>query len=317
MVNLPNHSQLYGHRSLQQRSDYRIYSLTSPASHMAGEADTRVPALALGRRRTTVDALATNGAALQQQANPTNTQTDSLLRMGTELNVPTHRWGSILYRDPFGFPDRVLLTGWVPDLLAVPNPGRFGATSVPGSGPHPPQHPPDEARFAPPDTVTSDIAAHTGQQSIEGETATEPIDSGARESQEHRPQVSTNYRGDPNIIANHSADITDDENTSVYITNPPATCTIGVLFASIRNVGKIYAPNMNPPNEEHHRAAAKVVFWTRESAHKLRSSWLRGLWKVEGSLSTLRPNRTKVASQAPSRATRVVRLDGPPEVVNE
>lgn len=58
---------------------------------------------------------------------------------------------------------------------------------------------------------------------------------------------SPNYRGNPTLSANHSANVPNEMNTSLWLTNLPPDCTYSMLLDSIRDCGKIYASVINPP----------------------------------------------------------------------
>ncbi|KAL1840667.1 hypothetical protein VTJ49DRAFT_217 [Mycothermus thermophilus] len=81
---------------------------------------------------------------------------------------------------------------------------------------------------------------------------------------------SPNYRGDPKLPRNQSADIPVDENCSLFLVGLAPNLTTHELLAGIRDVGRVFATHINPPAPErgHAFSAAKLVFFDREGAGK-------------------------------------------------
>lgn len=124
------------------------------------------------------------------------------------------------------------------------------------------------------------------------------------------------YRGDPNIPENMSADIPENQNTSLYISGMGPDTKFSDILAVIRGVGKIYSLYVNPPLEIHTGCAAKLTFFTRASAEKFFNN-TRGGFLVRGYLATVRWNRIRVPEQTIHKdGSRVVIIRGPKYIVN-
>lgn len=132
--------------------------------------------------------------------------------------------------------------------------------------------------------------------------------------------IAPGYGGDPFNPANQSANIRDDENTSLWMTNLPPTCDHRMLLSAIRDCGKVFACVVNPPTHgkggAHMASASKVVFFDREGAARLLRQAHQGLFKVGGFVPRVRPNRIKSAARDLGPHCRVLHIEGPPEVVN-
>ena len=81
-------------------------------------------------------------------------------------------------------------------------------------------------------------------------------------------QAHANYQGDPTLPSNISANIPMAESVSIWIERLPPDVTHRELLSSIRNIGRVYATVISPPNSLHPTAAAKVVFFTLKAANK-------------------------------------------------
>ncbi|ORY56579.1 uncharacterized protein BCR38DRAFT_355773, partial [Pseudomassariella vexata] len=129
---------------------------------------------------------------------------------------------------------------------------------------------------------------------------------------------SDNYAGDITNSKNLSANISHDENCSVFITGLPPNCSIQSLLGSIRNCGRIYSCNINPPNSDSRTAAAKVVFFDRQSTERFLKKARLGEFTVGKYCPMVRMNRVRVAAQKDKdmRFSRVVKISGPKEIVN-
>lgn len=79
---------------------------------------------------------------------------------------------------------------------------------------------------------------------------------------------SPNYKGNPDLDRNRSATIPEDMNCSLFLVGLPADVTTHELLAGVRNVGRVYATHINPPEPEkgHEQSAAKIVFFERSAA---------------------------------------------------
>ncbi|RYO86851.1 hypothetical protein DL766_005679 [Monosporascus sp. MC13-8B] len=132
--------------------------------------------------------------------------------------------------------------------------------------------------------------------------------------------ISDGYGGDPFNPANQSADISDEENTALWMTNLPPNCDHKMLLSAVRDCGKIYACVVNPPTDatggSHMTAAAKLVFFDRAGAENLLRQAHEGRFKVGGCVPRVRLNRIKSAAREPGPHCRVLHIEGPPELVN-
>ncbi|KAL2256097.1 hypothetical protein VTK26DRAFT_2192 [Humicola hyalothermophila] len=79
---------------------------------------------------------------------------------------------------------------------------------------------------------------------------------------------SPNYRGDPNLARNQSAAIPAEANCSLFLVGLAPDLTTHELLAGIRDMGRVYATHINPPDPArgHVLSAAKVVFFERKAA---------------------------------------------------
>ncbi|KAK0672493.1 hypothetical protein QBC41DRAFT_216817 [Cercophora samala] len=79
---------------------------------------------------------------------------------------------------------------------------------------------------------------------------------------------SPNYKGNPDLDRNRSATIPENMNCSLFLVGLPANLTTHELLAGVRNVGRVYATHINPPEPEkgHEQSAAKIVFFERSAA---------------------------------------------------
>lgn len=124
------------------------------------------------------------------------------------------------------------------------------------------------------------------------------------------------YLGDPNIPENMSADIPENQNTSLYISGMGPDTKFSDILAAIRGVGKIYSLYVNPPLEVHTGCAAKLAFFTRAAAEKFFND-TRGGFLVRGYSATVRWNRIRVPEQTVHKdGSRVVIIRGPKFIVN-
>ncbi|KAI5924490.1 hypothetical protein F4810DRAFT_719097 [Camillea tinctor] len=131
--------------------------------------------------------------------------------------------------------------------------------------------------------------------------------------------VSPNYRGNPFLPANQSADIPDAENTSLWLTNLPPNCTHRMLLSAVRGCGKVYATVVNPPvaAQNHITSACKLVFFDVAGAQALLLQARAGLFSVGGYVPRVRHNRIRSAARPPGPQSRVLHIEGPGRVVNE
>jgi len=129
--------------------------------------------------------------------------------------------------------------------------------------------------------------------------------------------VSANYQGNPYSLANQSANIPDDLNTSIWITNLPPSLTHAMLLKSVRDCGKVYATVINAPGNDHVTSASKIVFFDAVGAKNLMRQAHDGKFVVGGYMPKVRHNRIKSEPKAPSPCSRVLHIEGPSSIVNQ
>ncbi|KAK5632260.1 hypothetical protein RRF57_007974 [Xylaria bambusicola] len=116
-----------------------------------------------------------------------------------------------------------------------------------------------------------------------------------------------------------SIHIPEEQNTSVWITNLPPTCTYAELLLSVRRAGptgKIFATVINPPQANHTTSAAKIVFFSVEGKTRLLSYAASGAFSVGAFLPNVIPNRIRTPARMPGPESRVLFISGPSRVVN-
>ncbi|KAK7750576.1 hypothetical protein SLS62_007423 [Diatrype stigma] len=110
--------------------------------------------------------------------------------------------------------------------------------------------------------------------------------------------------------------ISQDENTSLWITGLPAATTYHNLLASIRKIGAIKSTFINEPNKKYPTScAAKVVFFEHEAAQKLYDNAQQGTFLVLGVQPVVKWNSFGVKNDPPNGRSRVLRIEGPIEVM--
>ncbi|KAI0521066.1 hypothetical protein F5B22DRAFT_644309 [Xylaria bambusicola] len=129
-------------------------------------------------------------------------------------------------------------------------------------------------------------------------------------------RVSPNYQGDPTLSANQPANIPDDLNTSVWITNLPPNLDHRMLLGSVRNCGKVYAAVVNPPEQGHMTSASKIVFFDVAGAQSLLRQYHDGTFVVNGYMPRVVHNRIRTRARPPSPVSRVLHIEGPSSIVN-
>ncbi|KAI1801222.1 hypothetical protein F4811DRAFT_535193 [Daldinia bambusicola] len=138
--------------------------------------------------------------------------------------------------------------------------------------------------------------------------------------------ISHNYGGNIFLSSNQSADIPEDQSTSVWMTNLPPDCTHQMLLGAIRNCGKVFATVINPPDEStgryrqrapHTTSASKLVFFDRSGVDNLLAKAQAGEFSVEGYVPRVRMNRIRSAARDPGPHCRVIHIEGPSRIVNE
>ncbi|KAI0832177.1 hypothetical protein F5Y06DRAFT_307485 [Hypoxylon sp. FL0890] len=138
--------------------------------------------------------------------------------------------------------------------------------------------------------------------------------------------ISHNYGGNIFLESNQSANIPEDQSTSLWLTNLPPDCTHQLLLGSIRRCGKIYATVINPPVQpnnsyaqgaRHMTAASKLVFFDRSGLDRLVAKSRMGDFTVGEFVPRIRMNRIKSAPRMPGPQSRVLHIEGPSSIVNE
>ncbi|KAH8163707.1 hypothetical protein CIB48_g4541 [Xylaria polymorpha] len=129
--------------------------------------------------------------------------------------------------------------------------------------------------------------------------------------------VSLNYLGDPYLPANQSANIPDELNTSVWITNLPANVNHKTLLDNVRNCGKVYAAVINGPEHTHITAASKIVFFDVAGAQNLLDQAREGSFTVGDHIPRVIHNRIKTEAKPPCPNSRVLHIEGPSCIVNQ
>ncbi|KAI0914826.1 hypothetical protein F4823DRAFT_571751 [Ustulina deusta] len=79
---------------------------------------------------------------------------------------------------------------------------------------------------------------------------------------------SPNYRGDPTVLSNQSANIPHSKNTSLWITRLPHKSTYSDLMETLRGRGKILATSITN-NSEFKTAAATITFFRHGDAYNV------------------------------------------------
>ena len=130
---------------------------------------------------------------------------------------------------------------------------------------------------------------------------------------------SNNYRGEHTMRNASAADLSEDQNCALWLTNLPPDVTTKELLACIRNIGRIWCTVINAPDYTRHiTAAAKVVFFTPQPAqHLLTQSVTRGLTIRDHQVKVTR-NRVKYREEAlVGTESRVLIVTGKSTFVNE
>ncbi|CAJ2510926.1 Uu.00g065510.m01.CDS01 [Anthostomella pinea] len=124
------------------------------------------------------------------------------------------------------------------------------------------------------------------------------------------------YHGNPHLARNHSADIPDTENCSVFVKNLSPTLDTNQLLSLIRGVGKVWNTSIQPPNDRYPICGAKVTFCYVRSKRRMFLRVWAGDLDVAGCFPTIVPNRIKVPAQG-AAVSRVVRVTGPADIVKQ
>ncbi|KAK5659341.1 hypothetical protein OQA88_1434 [Cercophora sp. LCS_1] len=127
------------------------------------------------------------------------------------------------------------------------------------------------------------------------------------------PIWSANYRGDQSRVSNIPADVQAGENISFWIRGLPETVTHSEILDRIRQTGRVYHLVINGPTDEHHTAAARLTFFSRQAAVTFADATMRGFW-VRGYRTQVREDRIGVLERV--YGSRVIVITGPIHLVN-
>ncbi|KAK4197315.1 hypothetical protein QBC40DRAFT_257224 [Triangularia verruculosa] len=129
------------------------------------------------------------------------------------------------------------------------------------------------------------------------------------------------YKGDIFNRKNIPADIDDDMNVSVFLTNLPREYDEESLLAALlphRPFDRIYATSVTPPGDNHDGSSAKIITFTRDGAERLLNFVNAGKLVIEGRVVRGRWNQIK--TPAPGGAhylSRVLLIEVSQDVLNE
>lgn len=164
-------------------------------------------------------------------------------------------------------------------------------------------------------------------QKLHPESRGQPL---SREELEFRRRhgISENYQGEATNPQNISADISDDQNCGLWLTNLPPTCDYKVLLGAIAQhpPGRIFSAYITGPDEKSdstlpsfRTSGAKIVFYRPQEAQRLLSLCTFGQFKVQGYRARCILNRVRSAPQPAEKehTTRVLLISGPRSVVDE
>lgn len=133
--------------------------------------------------------------------------------------------------------------------------------------------------------------------------------------------TSPNYKGNPCLLANQSADIPEHESCSLWITNLnlPRERAEHELLAHVRGCGKIYACVVNGPEATvgHSTSAAKLVFFHVSGARELLRQARAGEFTINGYVPKVVCNRIRTKAREPGPESRVIHIEGPKVLVDE
>ncbi|KAI0125380.1 hypothetical protein BJ170DRAFT_727306 [Xylariales sp. AK1849] len=130
--------------------------------------------------------------------------------------------------------------------------------------------------------------------------------------------VSPNYRGNPCLKANQSAEIPEHESTALWVTNLPPECNDNMLLSSATGTGKVFATVINPPDFTlgHLTSAAKIVFFDTAGAQALLQKARMGQFVVNGYIPKVNMNRIRTPAHSAGPESRVIHIEGPKLIVN-
>ncbi|KAI1115896.1 hypothetical protein F5Y14DRAFT_460076 [Nemania sp. NC0429] len=135
------------------------------------------------------------------------------------------------------------------------------------------------------------------------------------------PAQSLRYQGDPNLKLNVAAKVESSQNVRFWVTGLPPSITTQELLGAIRGVGSIFATNIVKPQlpeaagDNRQRvwtSAASVTFFTPEAGNIFIKKSLK-FGKYE---ALIRRNRIATAPMPENNRSRVLIIEGDPELVN-
>ncbi|KAI1419027.1 hypothetical protein F5Y12DRAFT_721240 [Xylaria sp. FL1777] len=104
----------------------------------------------------------------------------------------------------------------------------------------------------------------------------QPAPAGNPNSPPSQHGISPNYRGDPTVISNQSADIPNSMNTSLWVTRIPHECTCYDLMETLRGRGKILQSGITRDSSLYRDAAARITFFRHEDAENVKRAFNNG-----------------------------------------
>ncbi|KAI2639379.1 hypothetical protein GGS21DRAFT_427743 [Xylaria nigripes] len=112
--------------------------------------------------------------------------------------------------------------------------------------------------------------------------------------------------------------VPEEYNSSLWITGLKPDVTYHDLFNGIRNTGRVkhvhlYEPAANYPDT----CAAKLTYFTHAAACNLLAQARKGSFFVQGIQPAVQWNRNRTAEEPAQGRSRVLRIEGPPEIVNQ
>ncbi|KAI0458422.1 hypothetical protein F5B21DRAFT_430373 [Xylaria acuta] len=114
-----------------------------------------------------------------------------------------------------------------------------------------------------------------------------------------------------------NADKNAEKNASLWISGLSLGVTYATLLRGIRKVGRVKQTHINGPNVRNpDTCAAKITFFTHEAAQKLLDQAEKGEFLVDGIAPRVVWNKHARAEEPVKGRSRVLRIRGPPEIVN-
>ncbi|KAI1329390.1 hypothetical protein F5Y16DRAFT_108771 [Xylariaceae sp. FL0255] len=142
-----------------------------------------------------------------------------------------------------------------------------------------------------------------------------------RQSNHHvalRTMPAPTYRGDHFAPGNQSADIPDEENTSIYMDRLPATLNYPTLFAALHKTGTVKQCHIGPPDQKNPLTCnVKLIYFAHEDAAAVLKAAKAGAFKIAGIVPRTCWNRVKVPEQNPGNKTRCLRIKGQSWLANQ